>query len=120
MERRLQALSALGIPTEFHHYPGLRHGFGLGTGTVAGGVAGPGGGLLGGQHQPKHPPDVTAAGASRQKPLSPQPATPCLLGGGPLWGLRLSLWVAGGNHCKPLGKVSITNGNFTNPLGVLY
>lgn len=35
MERRLQALSALGIPTEFHHYPGLRHGFGLGTGTVA-------------------------------------------------------------------------------------
>lgn len=35
MERRLQALSALGIPTEFHHYPGLSHGFGLGTGTVA-------------------------------------------------------------------------------------
>ena len=35
MERRLQALTALGIPTEFHHYPGLRHGFGLGTGTVA-------------------------------------------------------------------------------------
>lgn len=35
MERRLQAMSALGIPTEFHHYPGLRHGFGLGTGTVA-------------------------------------------------------------------------------------
>ena len=35
MERRLQALSALDIPTEFHHYPGLRHGFGLGTGTVA-------------------------------------------------------------------------------------
>ena len=28
-------MSALGIPTEFHHYPGLRHGFGLGTGTVA-------------------------------------------------------------------------------------
>ena len=25
----------LGIPTEFHHYPGLPHGFGLGTGTVA-------------------------------------------------------------------------------------
>ena len=24
-----------GIPTEFHHYPGLPHGFGLGTGTVA-------------------------------------------------------------------------------------
>lgn len=35
MERRLQAMSALGIPTEFHHYPGLGHGFGLGTGTVA-------------------------------------------------------------------------------------
>ena len=35
MERRLQALSDLGIPTEFHHYPGLRHGFGIGTGTVA-------------------------------------------------------------------------------------
>lgn len=35
MDRRLQAMSALGIPTEFHHYPGLRHGFGLGTGTVA-------------------------------------------------------------------------------------
>lgn len=35
MERRLQALDALGIPTEFHHYPGLGHGFGLGTGTVA-------------------------------------------------------------------------------------
>ena len=35
MERRLAAMSALGIPTEFHHYPGLSHGFGLGTGTVA-------------------------------------------------------------------------------------
>lgn len=35
MERRLNALSALGIPIEFHHYPGLGHGFGLGTGTVA-------------------------------------------------------------------------------------
>lgn len=35
MERRLEALDALGIPTEFHHYPGLGHGFGLGTGTVA-------------------------------------------------------------------------------------
>lgn len=28
-------MSALGIDTEFHHYPGLSHGFGLGTGTVA-------------------------------------------------------------------------------------
>lgn len=35
MERRIQGLNALGIPTEFHHYPGLPHGFGLGTGTVA-------------------------------------------------------------------------------------
>lgn len=35
MESRLQRLDELGIPTEFHHYPGLRHGFGLGTGTVA-------------------------------------------------------------------------------------
>ena len=35
MQRRLDAMSALGIPTEFHHYPGLPHGFGLGTGTAA-------------------------------------------------------------------------------------
>lgn len=35
MERRLQALQDLGIPTEFHHYPGLLHGFGLGIGTIA-------------------------------------------------------------------------------------
>ena len=35
MERRLKALNTLGIPTQFHHYPGLGHGFGLGTGTVA-------------------------------------------------------------------------------------
>ena len=35
MESRLNALSALGIDTEFHKYPGLRHGFGIGTGTVA-------------------------------------------------------------------------------------
>ena len=35
MERRLEALDTLGIPTEFHHYPGLGHGFGLGTGTAA-------------------------------------------------------------------------------------
>ena len=35
MKRRLEAMSRLGIPTEFHHYPGLPHGFGLGTGTVA-------------------------------------------------------------------------------------
>ena len=35
MERRIRALDALGIPTEFHHYPGLGHGFRLGTGTAA-------------------------------------------------------------------------------------
>ena len=35
MKRRLQAMDALGIPTEFHAYEGLSHGFGLGTGTVA-------------------------------------------------------------------------------------
>lgn len=35
MERRIQAMAALGIPTEFHAYEGLSHGFGLGTGTVA-------------------------------------------------------------------------------------
>lgn len=35
MQRRLEAMSTLGIPTEFHHYPGLPHGFGLGTGTMA-------------------------------------------------------------------------------------
>ena len=35
MEARLDAMSALGIPTEFHAYEGLSHGFGLGTGTVA-------------------------------------------------------------------------------------
>ena len=35
MQRRLDAMAALGIPTEFHAYEGLRHGFGLGTGTIA-------------------------------------------------------------------------------------
>ena len=35
MQRRLQGLSDIGIPTEFHAYNGLSHGFGLGTGTVA-------------------------------------------------------------------------------------
>ncbi len=35
MQARLEAMSALGIPTEFHAYKGLSHGFGLGTGTVA-------------------------------------------------------------------------------------
>lgn len=35
MQRRLQNLSSLGIPTEFHAYDGFPHGFGLGTRTVA-------------------------------------------------------------------------------------
>lgn len=35
MQNRLQRLSAMSIPTEFHVYEGLGHGFGLGTGTVA-------------------------------------------------------------------------------------
>ncbi|MDO5116718.1 MAG: alpha/beta hydrolase [Synergistaceae bacterium] len=35
MQKRLSAMSAAGIPTEFHVYEGLGHGFGLGTGTVA-------------------------------------------------------------------------------------
>lgn len=35
MQRRLEAMSELGIPTEFHSYEGPPHGFGLGTGTVA-------------------------------------------------------------------------------------
>ena len=35
MKTRLDAMAAAGIPTEFHSYKGLSHGFGLGTGTVA-------------------------------------------------------------------------------------
>ena len=35
MKRRLERLSELGTPTEFHVYPRLGHGFGLGTGTAA-------------------------------------------------------------------------------------
>lgn len=35
MQRRLEAMAELGIDTEFHCYPGLGHGFGLGTGSVA-------------------------------------------------------------------------------------
>lgn len=35
MKTRLDNMSALGIDTEFHVYSGLRHGFGIGTGTVA-------------------------------------------------------------------------------------
>ncbi len=35
MEERINHLSDSGIATEFHKYPGLGHGFGLGIGTVA-------------------------------------------------------------------------------------
>ena len=35
MERRLKNMRAIGIPTEFHKYPNLGHGFGLGIGTSA-------------------------------------------------------------------------------------
>lgn len=35
MERRINTLSQLGIDTEFHKYPNLGHGFGLGLGTSA-------------------------------------------------------------------------------------
>ena len=35
MQQRLETLDSYGIPTEFHSYEGLPHGFGLGTGTIA-------------------------------------------------------------------------------------
>ncbi|WP_405384050.1 alpha/beta hydrolase [Phascolarctobacterium sp.] len=35
MKARLDAMNKLGIPTEYHAYKCLRHGFGLGTNTVA-------------------------------------------------------------------------------------
>lgn len=35
MQSRLERLEAFGIPTEFHAYRGLPHGFGLGVGTEA-------------------------------------------------------------------------------------
>ena len=35
MQQRLELLSELGTSTEFHVYPGLGHGFGVGRGTVA-------------------------------------------------------------------------------------
>ncbi len=35
MKSRLDTMSEMDIPTEFHSYDGLPHGFGLGTGTVA-------------------------------------------------------------------------------------
>ena len=35
MQTRLEMLDRLGIPSEFHSYDGLPHGFGLGTGSIA-------------------------------------------------------------------------------------
>ena len=35
MQSRLESMAGAGIPTEFHSYSGLPHGFGLGTGTIA-------------------------------------------------------------------------------------
>lgn len=35
MQARLNAMQSIGIDTEFHVYPGLSHGFGVGTGTSA-------------------------------------------------------------------------------------
>lgn len=35
MERRVNTLQSLGIDAEYHLYPDVRHGFGLGTGTNA-------------------------------------------------------------------------------------
>lgn len=35
MRRRVENLKAAGVDAEFHLYPNLRHGFGLGTGTSA-------------------------------------------------------------------------------------
>lgn len=35
MRQRIDGLSAAGTDTEFHHYPNLGHGFGLGIGTSA-------------------------------------------------------------------------------------
>ena len=37
MRRRIGQLKAMGVPTEFHAYPRLGHGFALGTGTSAAG-----------------------------------------------------------------------------------
>ena len=37
MRRRVEALQSLGIDAEFHLFPNLRHGFGLGVGTSADG-----------------------------------------------------------------------------------
>lgn len=37
MQSRINELKKLGIPTEFHAYGGVDHGFGLGVGTAADG-----------------------------------------------------------------------------------
>lgn len=35
MKRRLDSIAAMGVPTEYHSYAGMGHGFGLGIGTIA-------------------------------------------------------------------------------------
>ena len=40
MERRVQALKQAGVTVEYHKYPAVGHGFGLGTGTSAEGWIG--------------------------------------------------------------------------------
>ena len=35
MKARIDALSKMGVSTEYHSYKGLGHGFGLGVGTIA-------------------------------------------------------------------------------------
>jgi len=40
MERRIDALKQVGVTVEYHKYPALGHGFGLGTGTSAEGWIG--------------------------------------------------------------------------------
>ena len=35
MKSRIDNLAAMGVPTEYHSYAGLPHGFGLGIGTIA-------------------------------------------------------------------------------------
>lgn len=35
MKNRIDRIAAMGVPVEFHSYPGMGHGFGLGIGTVA-------------------------------------------------------------------------------------
>lgn len=35
MKRRIDNLKAMGVPTEYHSYKGIGHGFGLGIGTIA-------------------------------------------------------------------------------------